>query len=103
MTSTSSARKWHACSRRRDMHCNSVGRRCGVKRPTRTAHPTHARALPLHLRYRRLALKYHPDINKEDTARAEFERVCEAYEVLSERECAYFALVGGGCAREERA
>lgn len=33
--------------------------------------------------YRRLALKYHTEINKEESAKGEFERVCEAYDVLS--------------------
>nr|AAV87177.1 radial spoke protein 16 [Chlamydomonas reinhardtii] len=32
--------------------------------------------------YRRLALKYHPDINKDGAAGDEFLRICEAYEVL---------------------
>mmetsp|Transcript_15189 Transcript_15189/g.26339 ORF Transcript_15189/g.26339 Transcript_15189/m.26339 type:complete len:361 (-) Transcript_15189:870-1952(-) len=34
--------------------------------------------------FRRLALKYHPGINKEDAAISEFARVCEAYDVLSD-------------------
>lgn len=38
-------------------------------------------------RYRRLALKYHPDINKDEAAKDEFPRICEAYDVLSDREC----------------
>jgi DnaJ-class molecular chaperone len=36
-------------------------------------------------RFRLLALKYHPDINKEDAAKEEFPRICEAYDVLSDR------------------
>jgi DnaJ-class molecular chaperone len=40
----------------------------------------------LHCSYRRLALKYHTEINKEESAKGEFERVCEAYDVLSHRE-----------------
>ncbi len=43
------------------------------------------------LRYRRLALKYHPDINKDAAANDEFLRICEAYEVLIDREwCLHF-------------
>lgn len=35
--------------------------------------------------FRRLALKYHPDINKSEETQAEFSRICEAYYVLSDR------------------
>ncbi|KAG1680426.1 hypothetical protein FOA52_015517 [Chlamydomonas sp. UWO 241] len=34
--------------------------------------------------YRRLALKFHPEISKEPSDAAEFIRICEAYDVLSE-------------------
>lgn len=34
--------------------------------------------------YRRLALQFHPEINKEEGAAVEFNRVCEAYDVLSD-------------------
>jgi molecular chaperone DnaJ len=53
--------------------------------------------------YRRLARKYHPDINKEDGAEEQFKELTEAYEVLSneERRAAYdryghAAFAGGG-------
>ena len=38
-------------------------------------------------RYRKLALKFHPEINKDEASTAEFNRMCEAYDVLSDREC----------------
>ena len=34
--------------------------------------------------YRKMAVKYHPDKNKEDDAAAKFQRIAEAYEVLSD-------------------
>jgi preprotein translocase subunit Sec63 len=37
-------------------------------------------------RYRRLALKFHPDMNPEEKAKDEFLRICEAYDILSDRE-----------------
>ncbi len=36
-------------------------------------------------RYRRLALKFHPEMNAEPGAKEEFNRICEAYDVLSDR------------------
>lgn len=40
-------------------------------------------------RYRRLALKFHPEISKDGDATTEFNRICEAYDVLSDRECVH--------------
>src|SRR5947208_5243041 len=36
--------------------------------------------------FRRLAMKYHPDRNKDDSAEARFKEIGEAYEVLSDPE-----------------
>ncbi len=38
--------------------------------------------------FRKLALKFHPEINKDPSASQEFNRMCEAYDVLSDRESA---------------
>jgi len=39
--------------------------------------------LLLSCRFRRLAMKHHPDIEPSESSRAEFSRICEAYDVLS--------------------
>lgn len=39
-------------------------------------------------RFRRLAMKHHPDIESAETSQQEFARICEAYEVLSSGESA---------------
>ena len=44
----------------------------------------HAHPPPLQHRYRRLALQFHPELNKEEGAATEFNRVSEAYDVLSD-------------------
>ena len=50
----------------------------------KNTHNTHTLHTPP--RFRRLALKYHPDCNKDEDSKDEFARVCEAYDVLSDRE-----------------
>lgn len=37
----------------------------------------------LHYRFRRLALKHHPDADPSEASTQEFSRICEAYDVLS--------------------
>lgn len=37
-------------------------------------------------RFRKLALVYHPDRNASDTAKQDFLQICEAYDILSNRE-----------------
>lgn len=44
--------------------------------------------------YRRLALKYHPDTDASTDASDEFARVCEAYDVLSNRKWLCKAVKG---------
>jgi hypothetical protein len=81
------------------MISTSVVRECGIlwciwgKRTARARRATgHVRQRPSARwsdavgarRYRRLSLKYHPDINKDGAAHEEFLRICEAYEVLSD-------------------
>ena len=36
--------------------------------------------------YRKLAMKFHPDVNKEDSAEENFKEINEAYEILSDQE-----------------
>lgn len=38
-------------------------------------------------RFRRLAMKHHPDIDAEGSSKEEFTRICEAYDVLSNGRC----------------
>ena len=61
---------------------------CQVPGPTDAARPS--------LRYRRLALKYHPDGDKSPEAAVLFTRVAEAYDVLIHRE---WGGVGSSSAR----
>eukprot|EP00983_Pelagomonas_calceolata_P067463 1149490-Pelagomonas_calceolata.AAC.5 len=53
-----------------------------------------ADVLEIRRTYRRLALKYHPDCNKDVDSKEEFARICEAYDVLSDRECASTRQLG---------
>uniref|UniRef100_A0A7S0V4F8 J domain-containing protein n=1 Tax=Polytomella parva TaxID=51329 RepID=A0A7S0V4F8_9CHLO len=43
----------------------------------------HANDLDVRRAYRRLALKYHPDVNMDENEAEEFFAICEAYDVLS--------------------
>ncbi|KAF5832029.1 radial spoke protein 16 [Dunaliella salina] len=43
-----------------------------------------ADVLEIRRTFRRLALKYHPDCNKDVDSKEEFARICEAYDVLSD-------------------
>mmetsp|Transcript_5049 Transcript_5049/g.10956 ORF Transcript_5049/g.10956 Transcript_5049/m.10956 type:complete len:346 (-) Transcript_5049:616-1653(-) len=43
-----------------------------------------ANDLEIRRAYRRLALKFHPEMNKDEAAKEEFNRICEAYDVLSD-------------------
>mmetsp|Transcript_27589 Transcript_27589/g.70282 ORF Transcript_27589/g.70282 Transcript_27589/m.70282 type:complete len:361 (-) Transcript_27589:356-1438(-) len=55
----------------------------------------HTNDLEIRRAFRRLALKYHPDINKEEAAKEEFPRICEAYDVLSDpKRKGFFDLYG---------
>src|SRR3989304_3261179 len=48
--------------------------------------PRNASAEDIKKAFRRLAMQYHPDRNKDDGAEARFKEVSEAYEVLSDGE-----------------
>lgn len=48
--------------------------------------PLDCMACVLVCRFRRLAMKHHPDIEPAESSKEEFRRVCEAYEVLSSGE-----------------
>src|SRR6266545_1134199 len=48
--------------------------------------PRNASAEDVKKAFRRLAMKYHPDRNKDDGAEAQFKEIGEAYEVLSDPE-----------------
>lgn len=54
-----------------------------------------ADAEAIHRRYRQLAARLHPDVNPDPDAQQRFERLCEAYHVLSDekRREAYTSLV----------
>src|SRR3989304_5396118 len=62
--------------------------------------PRNASAEAIKKAFRRLAMQYHPDRNKEDGAEAKFKEIGEAYEVLSdgEKRAAYdrFGHAAGG-------
>jgi len=60
------------------------------KRKQRKKHVVLIRPLTLSsdgpYRFRKLALVYHPDRNASDTAKQDFLQICEAYDILSNRE-----------------
>lgn len=60
------------------------------KRKQRKEHVVLIRLLTLSsdgpYRFRKLALVYHPDRNASDTAKQDFLQICEAYDILSNRE-----------------
>lgn len=48
---------------------------------------TGCKTLPRHDRFRKLALVYHPDRNPSESAKQDFLQICEAYDILGNREC----------------
>ncbi|GAX80192.1 hypothetical protein CEUSTIGMA_g7630.t1 [Chlamydomonas eustigma] len=54
-----------------------------------------ANDLTIRRAFRKLALHFHPDINKDESASQEFNRMCEAYDVLSDpRRKGFYDLYG---------
>ncbi len=66
--------------------------RCGREKSVSSAKNPVKLITPLTLnsdgpyRFRKLALVYHPDRNASDTAKQDFLQICEAYDILSNRE-----------------